>query len=206
MRLSILDRVVVLATLAAGCGGASGSERLAADSAATRTAAGVVDSLLPLEEEIRRFRQAVPEVPERLTGGEQTRDALVRRWVRAVEARDSVGLSRMLLSAAEYITFYYPASPYTKPPYRQSPGVRWFLITNNSSQGATRVWQRHAGDPLGLVDYTCDPTPELLGLNRIWTDCVLRLRTAEGERRLHLFGPIIERDGWFKFLTYASDY
>lgn len=165
-----------------------------------------VDSILPLDEEIRRFRAKVPEAPDRLSGGERSRDALVRRWVRAVESRDSVALGSMLMSAAEFITLYYPESPYTHPPYRQAPGVRWALITGTSSQGAARVWQRHAGLPLGFTGYRCDPTPETLGRNRIWTNCLVEWKNASGRGAARLFGPILERDGEFKFLTYSSDY
>lgn len=166
----------------------------------------VVDSLLPIEEEIRRFRIGVPEVPTKLTGGERSRDALVKQWVGAIESRDSVALEGMLMTAAEYITFYYPESPYTRPPYRQEPALRWFLISSSSSQGLTRVWQRHAGSPLGYSGYSCAAQPEVLGNNRIWHDCVLRLRETGGERQLRLFGPIIEREGRFKFLSHSSDY
>jgi hypothetical protein len=165
-----------------------------------------VDSILPLEEEVRRFRANVPEAQERLSGGARSRDALVRRWVLAIEARDSVALTAMLVNAAEYITLYYPESPYTRPPYRQSPGVRWGLMQAVSSQGATRVWQRHAGLPMGYAGYTCDPQPEEVGRNRLWTGCKLAWKNASGQGEIGLFGPIIERDGEFKFLTYASDY
>lgn len=166
----------------------------------------VIDSLLPIEEEIRRFRIDVPEVPAELAGGERSRDRLVERWVGALESRDSVALARMLMTAAEYITFYYPESPYTRTPYRQKPALRWFLISSSSSQGAARVWQRHAGSPLGYSGYRCTAQPDVQGNNRIWHDCVLRLRQTGGERQLRLFGPIIERDGRFKFLSYSSDY
>jgi hypothetical protein len=148
----------------------------------------------------------VPEVPEELTGGERSRDALVRRWVKAIESRDSLVLGRMLMTAAEYITFYYPESPYTRPPYRQKPGLRWFLISTSSGQGVSRVWQRHAGTPLGYAGHACAAQPEAMGANRIWHDCVLKLTTAGGERQLRMFGPIIERNGRFKFLSYETDY
>lgn len=167
----------------------------------------MVDSIRPLEEEIVRFREAfAATVPPALSGGAASRDELVRRWVSALERRDSVALGRMLLNAAEFIAFYYPESPYTRPPYRQSPSLRWHLIASTSSQGATRVWQRHAGTTLGVVGHECNASPERMGGNRIWTDCVVRLRAGLGERRLQLFGPIIERDGQYKFLSYASDY
>ena len=165
-----------------------------------------VDSILPIAEEIRRFREQVPETPSRLSGGAGSRDELVRRWVHAIESRDSIALRGMLLDAAEYITFYYPESPYTHAPYRQSPGVRWSLITSTSSQGAARVWSRHAGLPMGFTGYRCNPKPEIMGRNQVWTGCVVEWKNGPEHGTIRLFGPIIERDGEFKFVTYASDY
>ena len=163
----------------------------------------VIDTILPIDEEIRRFREQVPDVPTRLAGGARSRDALVGKWVRSIETRDSVALGDMLMSAAEYITFFYPESQYTRRPYRQSPRVRWGLITNSSLQGASRVWTRHAGQSLGFRGYRCDPEPTTLGRNLIWTGCVVDRKDSAP---LELFGPIIERDGHFKFVTYGSGY
>ena len=87
--------VALLLTLAA-CQSASGSERQAGASSPPSAAGRIIDSLLPIEEEIRRFREAVPEVPASLTGGEPSRDALVRRWAAALEQRDSAALGSML--------------------------------------------------------------------------------------------------------------
>jgi len=176
------------------------------DSQTVRPSDARIDSILPIDEEIRRFRARVPETPTSLSGGARSRDELVHRWVRAVETRDSVALNNMLMTAAEYITFYYPESPYTRPPYRQAPDVRWALITNTSLQGASRVWSRHAGLPMGYTGYRCDPEPEILGQNRIWTGCVVEWKNKSGQGAIRLFGPIIERNGQFKFVTYASDY
>ena len=176
------------------------------DGQTVRPPDGHIDSILPIEEEIRRFRAKAPDTPTQLSGGAGSRDDLVRRWVGAIETRDSVALSGMLMNAAEYITFYYPESPYTRPPYRQSPAVRWSLITNTSLQGASRVWTRHAGLPMGYTGYRCNPEPEILGQNRIWTGCVVDWENGAQKGSVQLFGPIIERDGEFKFVTYASDY
>jgi len=203
-----------------GCSGARGSERSdgpavqqpdrtaasPSDSQTVRPSVTHIDSILPIEEEIRRFRARVPETPKQLSGGARSRDALVHQWVRAMETRDSIALGHMLLNAAEFITLYYPESPYTHPPYRQSPEVRWQLITNTSMQGASRVWTRHAGMPMGFTGYRCDPKPEIVGRNKVWTGCVVEWKNGSGQGTVRLFGPIIERDGEFKFLTYASDY
>ena len=166
----------------------------------------VVDSILPPEEEIRRFRLTAPGIPSALTGGATSRDRLVRGWVRALERLDTLALAGMLLNAEEFITFYYPESPYTRAPYRQSPRVRWLLMLNISDQGATRVLRRHGGAGLGYRGYHCPSDPEILGQNRIWTGCAVRFVEAGDVVERRLFGPILERGGRFKFLTYGSAY
>lgn len=217
-----LRGVFAMSLIVAGCSGASGTDRpavMGAESAVgTKPAATgpapaesaaaprtIVDSILPIEEEIRRFRARIGTVPTRLEGGERSRDALIRRWARSVESRDSVALRRMLVSEAEYIEFYYPESPYTRPPYRQSPRLHWFLLASSSSQGAGRVWERHAGHQFGYAGHVCGPEPEVMGRNRLW-QCEVRLVTPGETRQTKLFGLILERDRWFKFLSYGGDY
>lgn len=166
----------------------------------------VVDSIFPIEEEIRRFRLEVPAVPTGLSEGAPTRDSLVLRWVRAVERADTAAIGAMLMTPAEFITLYYPDSKFTRPPYRQSPRLLWFLMTNASSQGAGRVLQRHGGQPFGLVSYACGEVPERIGVVRVWSNCMVH-REVDGVRsEMRFFGGIVEHEGRFKFLTYASDY
>lgn len=195
-------RAVALLLILAACQSASGSERQAGAPSPPSAAGRIIDSLLPIEEEIRRFREAVPEVPASLTGGERSRNALVRRWAAALEQRDSVALASMLINPAEFITFYYPESGYTRPPYRQKPGLRWFLMSNSSSRGLASVWRRYAGTPLPLTGHRCRADPEIVGNSRVWSECRVRLQRGNGTTEVRLFGAIIERDGWFKFLAY----
>lgn len=192
---------------AAGPPAAPGSGAPAAGAGVSAPApAPVVDSILPLEEEIRRFRLNAPGTPTGLEGGESSRDGLVRRWVRAVETSDTAAIRGMLLTAEEFITFYYPASRFTEGPYRQSPRLLWFLMSSNSSQGAIRVLQRHGGQPFGFRSYTCG-TEEMLGTMRTWSDCRIQRKLEDGrDAEMRFFGGIIERQGTYKFLSYASDY
>lgn len=203
-RASALPLVLLLLSACAGKPVASDDSAQRPD---TAVAGGtVVDSILPIEEEIRRFRREVPEAPTGLSGGAPTRDSLVRRWVRAVERADTATIGVMLMTPAEFITLYYPDSKFTRPPYRQSPRLLWFLMTNASSQGAGRVLQRHGGQPFGFVSYACGDRAEAIGAVRVWSNCLIR-READGvPSEMRFFGGIVEHRGQFKFLTYASDY
>jgi hypothetical protein len=167
----------------------------------------VIDSILPVKEELRRFRLAsgsndAGATVTVLSGGAGSREALVRRFIAALSANDSSALRKMLLTAREFADLVYPESPYTHPPYRQSPALVWNQIRNPSSSGLTRLLRRIGGTRLEYVNHSCDH-PERQGRNVIWADCTVRLADTTPKR---LFGSIIERDGRFKFVSYTNDF
>jgi hypothetical protein len=172
---------------------------------ASRNEPAVVDSSLPLEEALRRFRVGLPVVKE-LSGGAPTRDALVRRFVRAVEQRDTAAVRAMVLSRAEFAYLYYPDSPFTREPHKQMAGLVWFFTQANSSKGVTRAFNRLGGQPLAYRGHQCNVRPKRQGPNRLWEDCVVRLGQGNTDAELRLFGSIIERDGRLKFVSYANDF
>lgn len=198
--------VALLALILAGCQASPSSKAEAMASVPIDAPLHrVVDSLRPIDEEIARFTAAVPAAT-RLRGGSPAREALVRRWVHAVETADSLAIGTLLLTAGEFIGLYYPNTPYTHPPYRQAPQIVWARILHESLTGATRVVRRLGGRPLGYRETRCDPEPTLLGPIRVWTGCHVVLERDGNRREARLFGPILEVDGQFKFLTYASEY
>jgi hypothetical protein len=165
---------------------------------------GVVDSALPLDEALRRFRVGLPRV-DSLSGGARSRDQLIRRFVRAVERSDTAALRAMIISRAEFGHLYYPTSPYTREPTKQAAALAWFFVIEPSKVGITRVLGRFGGAPLGFRGYSCTDPPRCQGDNVVWQGCALRIRTADGTSVRHFFGPILERGGQFKFLSYAND-
>lgn len=185
---------------------ADASARARQDSANRARPGYVVDSILPVDEELRRFRAASGGTPvTRLAGGSDSRDGLVRRFARALSANDSSALRAMVLTAREFADLYYPESPYTRPPMRQSPAVAWTLIQNPSTAGLTRIMRRLGGRPLGYRGQRCDPRTVREGRNVRYTGCLVDLIGADGRpvtRRL--FGSIIQRDGVYKFMSYTN--
>src|SRR5262245_9032664 len=91
------------AGLLAGCEGKPAQLAASAPAAPTR----VVDSVLPREVEIARFRAGLPPVAS-LSGGASSREALIRRFVTALETSDTAGLRNLLMSRAEFAWLYYP--------------------------------------------------------------------------------------------------
>jgi hypothetical protein len=168
----------------------------------------VIDSILPVEEELRRFRTELGgHTVTRLANASTSRDALVRRFMMALARSDTGDLKRMALQPREFADLVYPESPYTHPPYHQSPALVWYQIENGSSTGFTRLLRRVSGQPLTYLDHRCDPKPDRQGQNEIWTNCILRIVGAAADTSAHrLFGSIIQRDGVFKIVSYRNEF
>lgn len=168
----------------------------------------VVDSIRPVEEELRRFRAAVGgDSTTALAGGAASRAALVRQFVDAVAAADTIRLHRMMITPCEFSDLIYPESPYLRPPYQQAPALVWSQIEASGTTGLTRLLRRLGGQPLRYEAHQCRSEPEAYGSNKIWRGCSLRIRTAAGETATaRLFGSIVERKGQFKFVNYANDF
>lgn len=168
----------------------------------------VVDSIRPIEEELRRFRAAADgDSATELDGGESSRGQLVRQFIVAIAEADTVRLREMMLTPREFSDLLYPESPYMRPPYRQAPGLVWSRIEASGTTGLTRLLRRLGGQPVRYLAHTCSGTPESYGSNRIWKGCVVRIRGAAGQTAaVRLFGSIVERDGVFKFVNYANDF
>jgi hypothetical protein len=100
---------------------------------------------------------------------------------------------------------YYPTNPQALPPYDLNPDLMWFMLSSGSAKGITRALGELGGQHLGYAGYVCDSIPSRQGSNTIWGPCAVRLhpegRDTASER---LFGLIVERDGRYKFVSYAN--
>lgn len=153
---------------------------------------------------LARFRAGLEE-PKQLSGGAPSLDALIERFVRALEQRDTAALVHMHLTRAEFAWLYYPTNPQSEAPYNLSPDLMWFMDHGNSEKGVQRLLADRAGLPLGVVGYRCDPVTSRQGQNMVLGPCVVR-RAMSGRDTIEerLFGLIVEREGRFKFVSYAN--
>ena len=178
------------------------------DSINRATPGYVIDSIRPVAEELTRFRTELGgRSVARFADGSESRDALVRRFMASLSRNDTNELRRMALQPREFADLVYPESPYTRPPYRQSPALVWYQIENGSSAGFTRLLRRLGGMPLRYLDSKCDAKPDRQGRNSIWTNCTVRIVGQKRDTTPHrLFGSIIERDGVFKIVSYRNEF
>ena len=166
----------------------------------------VVDSILPVEEQLRRFRENMTEPLNAFVGGGTTADELVRSFVRAVESADTVALVRITISRAEFAWLIYPDSPLSSRPYQQAPDLVWMQHAASSVTGLARVLERLGGRSIGYRGWSCDRQPFLEGRNRIWRGCIVQFDQAPDAKSLQLFASIVERSGRYKILSYANGY
>lgn len=201
----------VFSTALMACGGAGEqAPRTAADSQAAHVAevaaaGGVVDSILPMDEQLRRFREGMTP-PDSFRHAATSRDALVSRWLRAIAESDTATLNALLLDRAEFAYLYFPSSPMVAPPYEAPPQLLWGQILASSNSGLPKVLRRFSGKALSAPSLNCPDSGVVEGVNRTWSRCELSFRVGGTETaRGRFFGTIVEREGRFKFLGYANE-
>ena len=196
----MLVKPMMVALFLSGVAGCNRSDARAEPVSAGR----VVDSALPREEALRRFREKLPQV-DSLVGGTKSRDELVVAYLRALAASDTAALARLAVTRAEFAWLYYPTTPMGKSPYDLEPGLMWFLHTERGDRGLTKVLQLYGGRPMSLVGYDCGADASHEGENTVYGPCTVRWRTTDGDTlAVRLFNQILERSGRFKFLSYGN--
>ena len=192
MRLKLLTLLVL--PLSVACTSADGSR-----------SGGVIDSIVPWDTALARFRTGLDTV-EALEGGAASRDDLIRLFVDRLEAADTAALAALTLSRAEFAWLYYPTIPEAHPPYDLAPGLMWFMLEGNSAKGLRRALEEYGGEPLAFAGYRCEGEPRMHDANRVHPLCIVRHLAAPGGDTLEirLFGPILEREGRFKFVSLTN--
>jgi hypothetical protein len=167
--------------------------------------AGVIDSILPLDEDIRRFQADVAD-PGAFSAHATSREALVRQFVVRLAARDTAALRAMLVTRAEFAWLVYPGSSYTRAPYRTPPGLVWMQLTQDAAKGISRLLRPELRVD-GCVRHHCAGTPVRDGAVTLSRGCTVEVTVAGGGTRSgRLFGVIVEHAGRFKFASYETDF
>lgn len=193
----------ILAAVAAGsaCG-----ERTRDAAPADTPYVGVIDSALPIDTLLHRFRATLADSPRTLVGGASSRDALARQLLAALAARDTATVRTLVLSRAEFAWLYYPHTKFTAPPYELGPELVWIQLIGASEKGAGRLLDRLGGRTLRYERLLCPDSSVVEGPNRITTGCAVRFVIADSATvELRLFSSFVERDGRVKVLSYAND-
>jgi hypothetical protein len=167
----------------------------------------VIDSILPMEEYERRFRDGLNPVTA-FTGGAESPEKLAEAFVASVASRDSVALRELLVTRAEFAWLVFPQHVYRRPPYEMDPGLFWMQLQQSSAKGLSRVLERLGGHSLRYRNVTCqaDTVQVTAGPAKLWGHCELEFLDGNQLQSGQLFGSIVERDGVAKLLSYANMY
>ncbi len=199
--------ITALVTLILMAACSSGESREAnPDGTVERRAPVHVDSIFPIEEEIRRFREGLEEPAGLGSGAGSSIDGLVDAFLRALEAGDTERLATLTLDRAEFAWLYYPHTMYVERPYQLGPALVWYQQQNLSGRGLTRALRRYDGETLYDTGVDCQEPAEAFGAGRIRHGCRVVGELPTGEEVVEvLFGSILELDGRFKFVGYANE-
>ena len=199
--LGACDGAVSKSDAALQPGEAGEAERYAA-----KTVKHVVDSVIPMDVAMDRFRADLAE-PAGLHSDIRSRDDLVARVIQALQDNDTTAFERLAVNRAEWAWLYYPTSVLYQPPYELPPGLAWFQLQETNRKGVFRALRELGGHQIDVRSYTCDPEPTPEGENRVWTGCRITLSRDAGEPvTTRLFGAVLERWGRFEVLSYDNDF
>ena len=154
--------------------------------------------------ELDLFRHALPST-DSLRGGATDAASLLRLVVRAAARQDTTTLARLSVTRAEWAWLYYPASRYTRPPYRSPPALQWTLTIAASEKGVGRLLRELGGRRVRVSGTACARVMDE-GANRLWRDCVVEYRLDGARQRHRIASALLERGGRLKVLSYANDF
>lgn len=205
IRLTILLAAVTVAACAGGePAHAPAAGQMPAPEAPLASASAVVDSALPMDTLLARFRADLPPVTS-LQSGTASREALVRALVTALAAGDTAAVEALAPTRAEWGWLYYPTARTARPPYELPPALAWFQFQQVNRTGALRAFREFGGRPIEYAGHACAPQPVVEGDNRIWTGCTVSLVTGPDTISARLFSAILERDGRHALLSLHND-
>ncbi len=205
IRLVALTTLLSVVALGA-CDSTNGAPPADPSTRAEATPGAVVDSALPIDILLGRFRALTPDSPTVLTGGAESPDRLVRALLVAVSRRDTTALRALVMSRGEFAWLYYPESKFTSPPYALGPDLVWIPMLAASEKGVGRLLSRYGGSALRFESLDCPDTVDREGPNEITRGCTVRFAAADSAARtIQLFSSLLHRDGRYKFLSYAND-
>jgi len=163
----------------------------------------VVDSVIPREEALRRFREGLTEV-QHLTGGAASREALLRAVATAIAAHDTAGLQALTLTRAEYAWLYYPTAKQGLPPYDLAPALYWFTIDSRNHRALSQLLEGATTKRrLASADCGTASTPE--GANQVWGPCIFTLTPPSGPAvKVRYLSLVVEREGTWKVLQFSD--
>ena len=201
----LLLTLLVGGVVASACGGEAASAATSGDRGEERRQPVHVDSIFPIEEEIRRFREGLDQV-ETLVSGAATLEGLISELLSAVERSDTAAVRSLAIDRAEFAYLYYPYTIYVARPYELGPGIVWFRSQNRSGRGLDRLLALAEEGRMKSGGFTCPDGPVEHGPGSLRSGCTVEVLRSDGAYApTQLFGSVLEHEGRFKLVSFANE-
>jgi hypothetical protein len=153
--------------------------------------------------------RAGAELPRiHLTNGQNSRAALIGRFVQALSANDRNAIEALRVNEEEYRTLIMPGSVKPGQPPQQMPEAKseyfWNHHNTLSAYTLNALLKGRGGKPYTVKKIEF-PRIDELAWYTAHRDPIIHLGTAEGSVVEIQVGTIAEHDGHFKFISYRSD-
>lgn len=156
------------------------------------------------DDQLAAFTADLDERPVRLRGGASSLNVLAERFVRGVQERDTAGIRSIHISKAEFAYLVYPTHPQARPPYSLPPEVMWMMTESSSAKALEKFVATALRRSANIQSVVCEGVTAQ-GKNRLHSGCVaIAAESSRGEELRIPLGPIIEREGRFKFASFTA--
>jgi hypothetical protein len=133
-------------------------------------------------------------------------EALARDVIRAMDAGDLPGLHELALTREEFRAHVWPHLPASQPDRNVPFEFAWNMLHQTSRGYLQQTLDRLSGQTITLARVESSGATSVYGLVTVrrGTDVVVRDPTGH-ERRVRLFGSMIEQDGGWKVFSYVAE-
>ena len=141
-----------------------------------------------------------------LTSTFESAEAVAAAMLDALAASDPARLRVLALSETEFADAVWPALPSSRPEVNLPLEYAWGTLQQNSRASLAMTVREHGGKTYRLQRVAMG-TPTRYGAFIVHPDTsvVVREPGSGAERRLKLFGSLIEQEGRWKIFSYVVD-
>ena len=141
-----------------------------------------------------------------LRNSHESPEALARAVLAAIEKRDAETLRALALNRKEFAEHVWPELPAARPERNLSPSFVWGDLNQKSNIMLRATLNAHGGKRYQLVSVHFQGETTEYESYRVRRESELTVTDANGtERKIRVFGSMIERGGRYKVFSYVVD-
>lgn len=146
-----------------------------------------------------------PKGPRVLASAYPSADALARRFLAALDRKDTESIKSLRVTKQEFCDYVWPELPSSRLP-NVSCDFAWDQATLNSLSGLSEMLNNHEGKRYEFISLRFAKGTESYPSYKVHKETWLRVRDENGkEQELRLFGSMLEMDGKYKLFSFVVD-